>query len=90
MECDTQSWYDVHMSPTATRLTNSEIAETIHMSVSGISRLRSGSRRPSLSVAAAILDAYLSDDDPNDTVEAYVAFSAGGQQQATFLAKLWG
>jgi hypothetical protein len=70
------------------RLTNSDIAETLDMSVSGVSRLRSGTRQASVRIAGAIIDAYCS--TPELRQEGMAALASGGQRQAEFLSSLWG
>lgn len=87
IDCQARIDYSGVMT-TATRLTNPEIAATIHMSVSGVSRLRSGTRRPSISVAMAILDHYCASDQLKSF--GLAALGAGGEDQAEFLASIWG
>jgi transcriptional regulator with XRE-family HTH domain len=69
-----------------TRLTNPEIAERIGMTATGVSRLRSGNRRPSVLVAERILSEFA----PDRYQEGVVAFSDSGEAQVRFLESIFG
>lgn len=58
------------------------------MSVSGVSRLRSGTRQASVRIAGAIIESYC--DTPELRQAGMAALAVGGEQQAEFLASLWG
>lgn len=67
--------------------TNPEFAETVGITRSMASRLRSGGRRPSIRIACAILAAYC---PPERYAEGLAAFAKSGQTQADFLASIVG
>lgn len=70
-----------------TRKTNSEIASELGLDHTTVSRLRSGTRRPSVEVAERILDMYAK---PAQFPGGMAAFSASGDEQVRFLTQLWG
>jgi hypothetical protein len=60
------------------------------MSVSGVSRLRSGDRRASFPVVERILDTYGEEWGLTRRLDGYKALAAGGEDQVNFLASIWG
>lgn len=77
------------MTTATERLTNSQVAERLDMSPSGVSRLRSGDRRPKPDLVHRILDTFVN-RDPDLKLYGYEALTTGGEQQTRFLERIWG
>jgi len=72
------------------RLTNAEVAQAVGIARSTVSRLRSGTRRPSTRVAERILRTYVPADDSALYRNGVEAFAVSGETQVQFLVAVWG